>query len=144
MGNVYSDQYTTAINNKQLVKDNEWDAKFRVFFFSRTTTTAAPIANGDVLYLCRLPRGSRILGGNVAWGAMGSSATAKIGTVADDDRYLTAATSVAAVGSAALAGTIALFHGEELTVDTDIILTAGGANYAADKDIKGYLLVALT
>lgn len=145
MSALYSDQYNSVFNgqNASPLKDNEWGGKVRSFYFTRTTSASYPVASGDTIALVRLPKGSRILEGFVAFEAMGSSTTATIGTSASAAKYL-GSTSVASAGTAGFANTVALSYGEELSADTDIILTAGGANYANDKAIKGHILVALT
>lgn len=145
MPTLNSDQYEKAFAGQvaQALKDNEWGGRTRAFYFSRATSAAKPIANGDIVMACRIPKNARILGGNITFGAMGASTTIKVGTAADAIKYL-GSTSVAAAGSAVLANTQALNYGEELSADTDIILTCEGANYAADKEIRGHLLVSLT
>jgi len=141
MAELYSDQYT-KLNASTKLDPTELRGRVRIAYFKRSTSAALPVASGDTIKLTQLPSGARVIGGNVAFGAMGASATAKIGTAADDDRY-SGSVDVSAAGHSELAGTIAKNTCDALTADTDIILTAGGANYAADKAVVGYLLYVI-
>jgi hypothetical protein len=106
--------------------------KKRSKYASINTTTQA-VANGDTVNLMTLPKGARIRDIYVAFGAMGASATLIIGDSGDTDRLL-ASTDVSAAGQSRLLPTTGF--GYELTADTIIYATAGGANYAAAKDLQ--------
>lgn len=106
-------------------------------YFSFNTTTIT-VNNGDTVELVKVPVGARIVGGYITFGAMGASATASIGYAGATTRYLNGG-SVAAIGQLSLANTQALNFGDELAAEKLIILTAGGANYAAAKDLTGYI-----
>lgn len=131
-------------------KANAIGGKIRSYPFTFHTAAAdaegvGPVASGDTVVLTRLPSGAKVVGGQVSFGVMGTGATAIIGTTADTDRYSGTLTTPAAGGVVSLANTDALFHGEELTADTDIILTGGGATYATTtKEIIGYIFAVLT
>jgi hypothetical protein len=136
MATVHSDQYQAAyVSVPSVALDaNESGGRVRV---KRATlnTTAKPVNSGDIINLLKLPPGACILGGDVKFGAMGASATLAIGVAGTPGKYL-GATSVAAAGKALLADSLALGGSEELTVETTLIGTAAGANYAAGQDLK--------
>ncbi len=111
-------------------------AKLRHLWFSFATATATPIANGDTMQLGYLYAGTRVDTGFVSFGAMGTSATMSIGYSGATTRYANAV-DVSALGTATFANTAALNFGDVLTADQLILLTAGGANYAASKAILG-------
>lgn len=113
-------------------------AKLRHLWFSFATATATPIANGDTLQLGYLYTGSRIAAGFVSFGAMGTSAVMSIGYSGATTRYASSI-DVSALGTASFANTAALNFGDILTADQLILLTAGGANYAASKNILGFI-----
>jgi hypothetical protein len=101
--------------------------------YAELNTTTQPVNNGDTINLFTLPKGARIVGLQAAYGAMGTGATLTIGDSGSANRYL-ASTSVAAAGRTddiALTGL-----GYILPADTTIVATAGGANYAANRDLK--------
>lgn len=138
MANVNGKEYGEVNGSKIVRQPGNKKGRKRIEFFSINTTTQA-VANGDTINFVTLPKGARVIGGRVTYGAIGANATLKIGTAADDDRYSGAALDVSAAGGTDLADTQAKFFGEELTDDTLIIGTAGGAAFAAAKDVTGYL-----
>ena len=107
-----------------------------------------PVNSGDTIVLCKVPAYARVTGGQFQFGAFGTSTTATIGTatvnssgtptVVDATHYL-GSTSVASAGVTAIANTIALNSMEQVTVDTWLILTAGGANYTNGIALQGFI-----
>src|SRR4030095_17004727 len=110
MPNVYSDQYQTQYVSvpSAPVKANE-NGKVRAKFFN-LNTAADPVNSGDTIFLGKRRPGARILGGSLAFGAMGAGATLAIGVAGTTGKYL-AATSVAAAGKTGVADTRALRFG---------------------------------
>lgn len=137
MATVYSDQRANDVAVPPVLNKPNVHGKVLRSYFSLNTTTH-PINSGDVVELCRVPAGARIVGGYLIYGAMGTSATAIIGITGSTSKYL-ASTDVSALGGGAFAHTAALNFGSEPTAEETLLLTAGGANYAAAKDIKGYI-----
>lgn len=117
---------------------NEYIGRVRVSYFNKAIPTG--FADGDSIALQEVPAGARILGGNIAWGALGTSVVGQVGITGDLDRYLTASTAMASAGTAHLANTLALNIGEEVSVVTRLLLTLSGAAAAAGQVIRGYVL----
>ena len=135
MANVNASEYGRFAGGTGLIQANEQGGKLRAAYFSVNTTTQA-ISSGDTVNLAVLPKGARILGGFVSFGAMGASATLKIGDSGSDVRLL-ASTDVSAAGTANILA--AAGFGYETTDVVTVIATAGGANYASAKDLKGVI-----
>jgi hypothetical protein len=138
MANVNASEYGRFAGGSGLILANELGGKARIAYFSVNTTTQA-ISSGDTVNLVTLPKGARILGGKVSFGAMGASATLTIGDAGSAVRLL-ASTDVSAAGAVDIFAAAGV--GYETTDATIIIATAAGANYASAKDLKGYLLYA--
>lgn len=101
-------------------------------------TTVSPSIN-DLVNLCRIPAGSKILSGFVQFEAMGASATLDIGTAASAQKYA-AAINVAAIGTASFANTAALNFALVLTADEYIVAKMSGAGWANAKSVNGYIM----
>ena len=87
MANVNASEYGRFSGGTGLIQANEQGGKVRSAYFSVNTTTQA-ISSGDTVNLATLPKGARLLGGFVSFGAMGASATLVIGDSGDADRLL--------------------------------------------------------
>lgn len=170
-----------VIGHQQLLKNNEKYGSVRTLKFSLDTGTAAgtsggtsnntianvaPMASGDRFFIGVLPKFSRVVGVDMTFGAMGTSATLSIGT--DATTYTTTqpdfgvgagteiinALSVAAASSGSnvqpmaqptlvtavppdSTGVSAGYGFENKTGKVAIYATAGGANFAAAKHIEG-------
>jgi hypothetical protein len=101
--------------------------------YAELNTTTQPVNNGDTINLFTLPKGARIVGLQASFGSMGSGATLTVGDAGNASRLL-ASTNVATearTDGIALSG-----MGYVLPADTIIVATAGGANYAAARDLK--------
>jgi hypothetical protein len=119
------------------LKPNEHYGRVRIEYFNYLTVAGMLVA--DIISLCDIPKGARLVGGRLLTGAMGASVTLSVGTVAAPTRYL-AATSVAAASSTDFANTIALNQGEEFSVLTRVIATIAGAAPTAGIVLQGYVL----
>jgi hypothetical protein len=117
---------------------HEAGGRVRVLRFEYTTP-AGGLAINDTIDLATLTQNGRILGGSVAFEAMGASATAEIGTAASASRYLSAG-NVAAAGALDFAHTIALNTGEAVNAGTTLVAKVTGAGWAAAKKFNGYAL----
>lgn len=111
------------------------------------------IDNGDTLLLAIIPKGYRAMFGRVSFGAMGASATLIVGlypfdkdetdglgTVIDADLYL-ASEDVSSAGTSTMCTTDVApeVMGHITTVDSVVVATAGGANYATAKQLNFWL-----
>lgn len=124
-----------------MLKPNEAHGHVRQAFFSYATP-AGGLAVDDVLSLCSLPAGARILGGRIAFEAMSTGAGAasiRIGTSTTTDAYL-GDTSVDAAGVSAIADTIALGYGTVTTAATVLQATVKTEAWAAAKKLYGHML----
>jgi hypothetical protein len=136
MANVNASEYGRFAGGTGLIQANEQGGKVRSAFFSVNTTTQA-ISQNDTVNLAVLPKGARVIGVYVSFGAMGASATLTIGDSGAAARFL-ASTDVSSAGVTNAIATAGL--GYETTAETIVIATAGGANYASAKDLKGIIL----
>jgi hypothetical protein len=118
------------------LKPNELQGRLRLARFSFTTPAGMVI--NDNLEACVVPRGARIIGGQLYTDALGTSALAAVGVAGTPAKYM-AAGSVAAAAALPIANTFAL-HGLETTVDETILITFTGANPAAAKVVQGYIM----
>lgn len=139
MATIQSLEYANTVAVPQIKNlTNVRGGKLRHLWFSFATATATPIANGDTMQLGTLTAGNRIAAGFVSFGAMGASATMSIGYSGATTRYASSI-DVSALGTTSFANTAALNFGDILAADQLLLLTAGGANYAASKAILGFI-----
>ena len=139
MATVYSTQQTTLTQDdpSDFVKANELGGEVRV---ARATYEASSLASGDVIEMFTLPDGARILQGQLAHDALGSSTTLSVGFAAHTKADGTAVSASAAAYKAAaastsaqivdIAATLALLNGEEVDADENgktVTVTMGGA-----------------
>ena len=103
------------------------------------TTPVGGLSVNDTIDLATFTQNGRLLGGSLAFEAMGASATAEIGTAALSSRYLSAG-AVAAIGQLDFAHTHALYTGEAVYAGTTLVAKVTGANWAAAKKFNGYVL----
>ena len=122
------------------LKANEHYGRQRMSFFTFTVPTGNAAVN-DVVRLCKLPKGARILGGAIAFEAMSTGAgdaSVQLGVTGTATKYL-GTTSVDAAGKATFADTIALNYGEELAAATELIATVITEAWAAGKKLYGHV-----
>ena len=139
MATVYSTQRTTLTQDDPsgFVKANEFGGEVRV---AHGTYEASSLASGDVIEMFALPNGARILQGQLAHDALGSSTTLSVGYAAHTDSSGSAVSASAAAYKAAaastsaqivdIAATLALLNGEEVDANEDgkvVTVTMGGA-----------------
>jgi len=123
---------------------NEAGGRLRVAVFEFTTPTGG-VGVGDTVQLCKVPKGARIIGGHVDFGAMSSStgtAQVKIGDGTTANKYLDT-TSVDSAGQADFANTAALNMLSVTSSEETITATAAGEAWAAAKTFNGYVLYVL-
>lgn len=156
MAALYSDQITIAralaagsgysLNNGIL----ESGGTERIEFFSFLTTGAA---QNDTVALVKLPKGARILGGEIVSEALGASVTLALGTDVDlttgtadattisaGAANLLAATSHATAAKTAFAATFLLGAGAKCNAGhTTITATIGGATPTTAKQVVGWV-----
>ena len=137
MATVYSDQRANDVAVPPVPNSPNTAGRVYRKWFSVTTSASLGLI-GDVIELCKIPANVRIVGGRMDFEAMGASATLSLGVSGSAAKYL-AATSVAAIGQALFAATIALNFGEVLAAETTLIGTCAGANFTAAKKIYGYV-----
>ena len=139
MATVYSTQRTTLTQDDPsgFVQANELAGNVRVAY---GTYEASSLASGDVIEMFALPNGARILQGQLAHDALGSSTTLSVGFAAHTNSADTAVSASAAAYKAAAASTsaqivdivatLALLNGEEVDANEDgkvVTVTMGGA-----------------
>lgn len=139
MATVYSTQRTTLTQDDPsgFVQANELAGNVRVAY---GTYEASSLASGDVIEMFALPNGARILQGQLAHDALGSSTTLSVGYAAHTNSAGTAVSASAAAYKAAaastsaqivdIAATLALLNGEEVDANEDgkvVTVTMGGA-----------------
>lgn len=133
-----SDQVTKIDSvDYDMLKPNEAHGRVRMAFGS-VTTLASGGADGDIYQLFEIPKGARVLGGQIVVEAMGASVVAKVGITGDDDKY-GSALDVAAAGKDEIGHTIAFNYGVETTAKERVFVTLTGAAPAASKKLYGHL-----
>ena len=137
MASFKSTQATTidSPDHTQL-KPNEAHGRKRTAFFDFVTPAGMAVA--DTLDLNEVPIGARIIGGNIAFGALGASATIGVGYAGAATRYK-AQTAAATAGNFDIARTLAENYGDELTARQRLIITFAGANPTSGITIKGHV-----
>ena len=138
MATVYSTQRTNSRATPIVMnKPNELGGRVRV---AHGVYEASALASGDVIEMFVLPDGARILSGQLAHDALGSSTTLSVGHAAynnadgtavsaDADEFKAAAASTSAQ-KVDVAATLALGSGIEIDADEDgytVTVTMGGA-----------------
>lgn len=109
----------------------------KVAYFSYTTVSGNI---GDVIELCKIPKGCRVIGGQLTWDAMtGGTQTVAIGISGTAGKYLTAVAMGTSEGNLAIGSLITQSLGEVTTAEETIILTNGTAAMTAAKKIRGYI-----
>jgi hypothetical protein len=133
-----------AATPRQLIKPNEGHGRLRVAFWKFTTPAATVLVN-DVIELCKLPAGARVLIGHEAHEAMssgGGTASAQIGIAGATTKYF-AATSVDSIGNNFFANSVAQNEGAEEAAEVTLICTATGEAWAGGKIFTGWVMYAL-
>jgi hypothetical protein len=102
------------------------EGKLRVKAFDWT----GDAAQNDLVQLCTLPKGARILHGSLNLTAFGTSVTIDVGDGTTENKYLSGSTTAAAGGTVTFASTWALYGYGREALAADIVLTAKleGAN----------------
>ncbi len=144
MAILYSDQEAKRVAQGSQYSDgfNEIDGNLSVTRWTRTTVAAD--AQNDTVYVLRLPKGAVLLEGEIIHGALGANVTLSAGSIGLTTGTATAAAYLAATASAtegikALFATRALGRLTQLTEDTTVTLTIGGADVANGIYIDGWV-----
>lgn len=152
MGTVYSTQRTNSRATPVVMnKSNELGGRVRV---AHGVYEAASLAQDDVIEMFILPDGARILHGQLAHDALGSSTTLAVGHGAyknadgtdvalDADEFKAAAASTSAQ-KVDVAATLALGSGIEVDADDDgypVTVTLGGADGTGTIELTMYYVV---
>ena len=126
----------------------EVNATTKRSYFTRNTTDSfnGSVAADDIVYLARIPKGARVVGGVLKTGALGANNVATVGiksvasagTVSTADFFL-GSTSVAAISSTPFAQTEALGFGYVATEELFLTVTVTTGTVAGDKNILGYI-----
>jgi len=138
MATVYSAQRTNAIADPSVNnKANEFAGRVRI---AHGTYEASALASGDVIEMFTLPDGARLIGGSLAYDALGASTTLSVGYAAHTNAAGTAvsasaaaykaAASTATAGKVDVLATLALGSGSEVDANEDgmvVTATMGGA-----------------
>ena len=140
MATLYADNYTKQFQTEppELVSATECQASLRAIHDKAITT--ADFNSGDVIYAARPPKGWKWGGRSlVNHGALGAGVTLSMGTgitgagvAADPTKFLVVSDCVTA---GVKTGNVPAGIGYEFDGETDIILTIGGADCAANIDI---------
>lgn len=135
MSEIKTDVYTVQ-SNDQGGKLMPTDFAGRVRYIGAKVTPTSSGASGDVVKLCKVPAGARILPiSNIHFEAgQVASMTVKVGDADDDDCYLASVAPGASATSKAL-GAMKLNGGKVYTEPTDINMTIGTAGLVASKTI---------
>lgn len=146
--------------------DGDEHGQIRALAFEFNTTddlNGATLADDDTVYLCRIPKGYRVLEGKYGFEAMGANVTADIGliaadgsgylsadgsTTADDIDWLVNGDDVSSAGTGTFVNTFVGSPGAKLVSEKDYYLavkfidTVGSNAAAADKDFNGVVYIS--
>lgn len=129
MPTFLSDQLTNAAATPKVDNDAAGDGgKLRIKAFTWT----GDAAQNDLVQLCKLPKGARIIKGTTSITALGASVTLALGDGTTAGKYATGV-DVSGATEADFANTWALYGLGREQLAADIVLTAtlGGANPAS-------------
>lgn len=104
----------------------DYEGRVRVSYFKHTNTPV--VSNADVVALCQIPKGARILKGNIQWLAHGTSAAGTLSFVDQDGsalKTLSSALDISSDGESDFADTINTFSGYVATEAGYVVVTAG-------------------
>lgn len=143
MAEFDSDQYA-KLDGNTVPEAHEYSGELRVAYFKYTADGTE--AASDTVNLTTLPKGARVLPGDLHVDALDATAdgattasTIRVGDSDDDDRYL-AATSVDTAYDGKINDTDEAGFCHVLTAATDIVLTFDAADVASGDVIEGYLV----
>jgi hypothetical protein len=109
-------------------------------FTLNTADTAVPASS--TIKLATPPKGAKLVGGRVLFGAMGGTASVQIGIAGTVGKFL-GGTACASAGASDFANTLALGYGTVFDGATTIIATTNDVAFANDKDFVGHIEVVV-
>jgi hypothetical protein len=126
-------------------------------FQASRDAAAGVVAQNDVIHLCHLPAGARLLGGKLKFGVFGASVTADVGLAgADGSGYITVAATTAddpdaiatLLTTPAAGGMVDMFEEPaylfyETEKELELTITLGGANPADNVELSGFIMWVL-
>lgn len=141
MATLYSDQITGLRATPQSKPDSTVsNGKVRTQVFSWT----GDAAQNDLVELCRIPVGARILTGFIDFTDFGTSVTLDIGDGTTENKYLSGLDVATAAGTSAFANTYALYGVGRERLSAGITLTAKfEAANPASGSLYGYIMYAV-
>jgi hypothetical protein len=106
------------------------------------TLPGSGLATGDTIALCRLPAGSRVLGGQFCWDqTQGATATTAIGISGTTGKYFAAAVTASAAAFALGTTQGTGYCGTALAAEEAVIATNAAAAWTASSVLRGHILV---
>lgn len=143
MATIYSKQYAGAYVNKPMeqIKPGDISGDVRFAYFEHTIT-AAP-TNGDVLKLCKLPKGAKLKAFRIVGPDLGTAGVLNLGWAASAELVPGTATPVEA---ASANGIIAALDVKDAAFDGNMAATAAGflKEFAAEVDLQADIATAWT
>lgn len=137
MAQINSLSYGNYVTNPQLKpKSREWGGRVRSFcetiLVGATAVAGSQIATaaGDCIRMFRIPANHKVVGGSVAWSALGALSALWVGDFYDCDRFLASTSTVAAAGCNAFVKTTAGYNNATNTPDTGL-----GYLFTCDTDV---------
>lgn len=155
VADFYSDeiaQSENGTNGSDPLKPNEYYGRVRMARFSFTSST--DMDDGEDIFLCKLPKGARIIDGAFLCGGLGAGCQVDIGlagadasgyidydnSVSDDVAKFLSNGDVAAAGKDSFAQTLALGYGYELTKDCYLTATVEAVDWDGSIAVAGHVL----
>lgn len=138
MSELYGKNYKKVYVDVPAEKYDEGDFAAPVRTFTDTFDLSAAIADGDILNLFKLTKGSRIVGGFISSTDMGVTGIFKLGIVGADAIFHA---GLDAGGAAAASSILATSLGYEITAESLVIATCTEITVATTGTIKVTLLV---
>lgn len=152
MATLYGDQYSDAYVEKPSTKWSNGDfnggLKFNYFEY---TITAAP-TNADIIKVCKIPKGARVMGAGLKFTDLGTAGTLELGYAADadavetaDDNAFLASVDVNTAGDFVTmdqqqeAGGTLAGHLKKFSAECDVQILVTAAWTVTSGTIKGYI-----
>jgi len=124
MANLYGSNYSKAFVNvpSAKIEPGEYAGKMKVAYDEYDLDgLGVVLAANDIIYMMKIPAGSRILDAVISSPSLGTTGIVQLGTIADPDRYIASADAGGqAVRAKMPAGAAGEF--EELAVETQLAL----------------------
>lgn len=135
---AYNTDQFDKITGGGVPEAHEYSGELRVAYFEYTSPSGNEAA-GDTINLVRLPKGARVLTGQLHTDALAANADLTVGDADDSDRYLAKVDADSSTNVELNSPSEAGF-GHMLSAQTDIVASFANGGMTSDDTIKGYIV----